>query len=524
MESLTPAAKRQKTLTHRPAGYKKGPMAPKDIGPLLPQLLSFPPHPPPAIPLTAAAYDKEIKHLRKALNGIPNHLLIGGVPNGGDLLEILDPSINTLPYLFVLLGHFYASRQKSTVLGSPLWIKALGFFDRFDPVQIRYVGTEFRGLIGCIGDVALASQTPIAAIRPIRTAILRLDPSASCFTSTHLVFVRLCLEARTFRAAKAVLDQNIYEFPSTYAAIVSGDRFLCSEHDTSSGFITNQSELSDKLTYRDPLSYFLYGASIYMALQEWDRAISFLELLLTAPTKNNPSQLQVEAYKKWILAHLYAHGVVPSSLPKTTRSQVAKVVRVMGKPYEALGDVFKDGLDKELDVRRLNAEIQAGNWDTNLSIVNGVLDAYRQFSISKLGSTYAALPLPEISKRTSPTPDDHAETAQYITTMIQKGRLNATLEKRSNDVQSWVLRFASTGAESLSEEEQHAELTRQATKTAELAGHVRSTERKLFLSKEYADSIRRSRNHAQGAQRPDELQEWLAAPPAIDDEDIMDDA
>lgn len=216
------------------------------------------------------------------------------------------------------------------MLGSPLWIKALGFFDRFDPVQIRYVGTEFRGLIGCIGDVALASQTvsaqvssclwvsklkhrqPIAAIRPIRTAILRLDPSASCFTSTHLVFVRLCLEARTFRAAKAVLDQNIYEFPSTYAAIVSGDRFLCSEHDTSSGFITNQSELSDKLTYRDPLSYFLYGASIYMALQEWDRAISFLELLLTAPTKNNPSQLQVEAYKKWILAHLYAHGVVVS--------------------------------------------------------------------------------------------------------------------------------------------------------------------------------------------------------------------
>lgn len=51
----------------------------------------------------------------------------------------------------------------------------------------------------------------------------------------------------------------------------------------------------------------------------------------------------------------------PGSLPKTTSSQVAKVVRVIGKPYEALGDVFKDGLDKELDVGRLNAEIQAGN-------------------------------------------------------------------------------------------------------------------------------------------------------------------
>ncbi|KAL8628559.1 hypothetical protein Q9189_005744 [Teloschistes chrysophthalmus] len=476
-------------------------MAPKDVGPLLPQLLAFPPHPPPAIPLTVAAYDKEIKHLRKLLGEIPNNLLIGGVHNGGDLLDILDPSINTLPYLFVLLGHFYASRQKSTVLGSPLWIKALGFMDRFDPLQ------------------------PTAAIRPIRTAILRLDPSGSCFTSTHLVFVRLCLEARTFRAAKPVLDRNIYEFPSTYTAIQSSDRFLCSQHDTSSGFINNQSELSDKLTYRDPLSYFLYGASIYMALQEWDRAITFLELVLTAPTKNNPSQLQVEAYKKWVLAHLHAHGVVPGSLPKTTSSQVAKVVRVIGKPYEALGDVFKDGLDKELDVGRLNAEIQAGNSDLNLSIVFRVVDAYRQFSIVKLGSTYSALPLPEISKRTSPTPDDHAETAQYITTMIMIGRLNATLEKRSNDVQSWVVRFASTGTQSLSEQEQHAELTRQAAKTAELAKHIRSTERKLLLSKEYAESIKRSRQEAESAQRQDEFHEWIdGGPRAVDDEDIMDDA
>ncbi|KAI4236072.1 MAG: hypothetical protein LQ352_008039 [Teloschistes flavicans] len=504
-------------------------MAPKDISPLLPQLLSFPPHPPPAIPLTDAAYDKEIKYLRKILSDLPNNLLIGGVPNGGDLLDILDPSINTLPYLFVLLGHFYANRQKSTVLGGPLWVKALGFLDHFDAVQIRYVGAEFRNLICYIGDIALASQTPIAAIRPIRTAILRLDPSAGCFTSTHLVFVRLCLEARTFRAAKDVLDRDIYEFPLPSNAYPS-DRFPCSQHDTSSGFITNQSELSDKITYRDPLNYFLCGGAIYMALQEWDRAICFLEAVLTAPTKKDASQMQVEAYKKWVLAHLLAHGVVPGSLPKTTSSQVAKQVRILGKAYESLGYTFKDGLDKELDVRRLNAEIHAGNrvWskDMNLSIVLRILDAYRQFSIVKLGSTYAALPLTEISRRTSSAPDDHAETAQYITMMIQRGQLNATLEKRSNDVQSWVVRIAassSTGPRSLSEHEQHAELKRRAIRTAELANHVRASDRKFLLSKEYIESIKRSGKDVESTQKTEESHGWYDAQ-GMDDEDIMDDA
>ncbi|KAL8688945.1 MAG: hypothetical protein Q9218_005270 [Villophora microphyllina] len=504
-------------------------MAPKDIGPLLPQLLSFPPHPPPAIPLTDAAYDKDIRSLRKLLSEIPNNLLVGGVHNGGDLLDILDPSINTLPYLFVLLGHIYSSKQKPTVVEGLLWIKALDFLDRFDAVQVRYVGTEFRRLVLAIRDIALAGKTPIAAVRPIRTAILRLDPSATCFTSTHLVFVRLCLEAHTYRAAKTVLDQDIYEFPHTSNTQPTGP-FPCSRHDTSSGFISDQTELSDKITYRDSLRYFLYGALIYMALQEWDRAILFLETVLTAPTKNHTSQIQVEAYKKWVLAHLLAHGAVPSSLPKTTSNQVAKQVRILGKPYESLGTIFKNGIDEEFDVRRLNAEIHVGNekWskDCNLSLVHRVLEAYRRFSVVKLGSTYAALPLPEISKRTSTTPDNHGETAQHITTMIHNGQLNATLEKGNNDPQSWVVRFASsssTGPQSLSEQEQHSELIRQAARTAELAEHIRATDRKFLLSKEYADSIKRSRKEAHGAPTVEESQEWSALHP-VDDEDIMDDA
>ncbi len=63
-------------------------MAPRNMDSLLPQLLTFPPHPPPPVPLVDVAYDKEIKSLRKVLNDTPASLLTAGVPNGGDLLDV----------------------------------------------------------------------------------------------------------------------------------------------------------------------------------------------------------------------------------------------------------------------------------------------------------------------------------------------------------------------------------------------------------------------------------------------------
>ncbi len=166
------------------------------------------------------------------------------------------------------------------------------------------------------------TRQPIAAVRPIGAAILRLDPSGSCFTSTHLLFVRLCLEARTFHAAKPILDKDIYEFPLSAKTLPSG-LLPCSQHDTSAGFITDKSELSDTISYRDPLCYFLYGAMIYMALKEWQRAILLLEAVLTAPSKGQSSQIQVEAYKKWVLANLLAYGEV---VGLTRQSRISRLV------------------------------------------------------------------------------------------------------------------------------------------------------------------------------------------------------
>ena len=55
---------------------------------LLSQLLAFPPHPPPKIPLTDTAYDKGMKELIQTLNKTPASKLTLGVRGGGDLLEV----------------------------------------------------------------------------------------------------------------------------------------------------------------------------------------------------------------------------------------------------------------------------------------------------------------------------------------------------------------------------------------------------------------------------------------------------
>lgn len=55
---------------------------------LLSRLLAFPPHPPPPQPLSDTAYDKQIRSLVSYLNGVPTPKLVGGVPEGGDLLDV----------------------------------------------------------------------------------------------------------------------------------------------------------------------------------------------------------------------------------------------------------------------------------------------------------------------------------------------------------------------------------------------------------------------------------------------------
>lgn len=141
--------------------------------------------------------------------------------------------------------------------------------------------------------------------------MLRLDPSCAVFTSTHLLFIRLCLHAKAYTSALPVLDSHICQFPSLSGRPSSTSFSLpCSKHESSLGFITESSGLSSKVSYKDYLQYFLYGGMVYMALKQWRKASHFLAIVISMPTLGCISMIMVEAYKKWVLVGLIQDGKV----------------------------------------------------------------------------------------------------------------------------------------------------------------------------------------------------------------------
>ena len=138
--------------------------------------------------------------------------------------------------------------------------------------------------------------------------------------------------------------------------------------------------------------------------------------------------------------------------------------------------------------------------------MNQVLDAYRRFAVLKLAKTYAALSVSQIARRTSPHPIDDSETERYLTSLIAAGYLNATLSQSSGSTKSPILRFATsstTGPHARSESQQHDDLVRQTAKTMKLANHIKQTDRRLELSKDYLEWIRKSRKAKEAEENGD---------------------
>jgi COP9 signalosome complex subunit 3 len=75
----------------------------------------------------------------------------------------LDPSLHSIPYLLILHLQVRSSQNKAGNQlpqnirpGGQLWPKAACLLRNFDPVQVRYVGHEWRELVELVGQAAQA--------------------------------------------------------------------------------------------------------------------------------------------------------------------------------------------------------------------------------------------------------------------------------------------------------------------------------------------------------------------------------
>ncbi|EDN11007.1 predicted protein [Histoplasma mississippiense (nom. inval.)] len=128
---------------------------------ILSRLLSFPPATPTLSKTSDVEYDKQICVLYSDLKRIPALKLVADIPGRGSLLELLDPSTQTLAYLFVLLSHYQVSQEKTKeslpakwLPGGEIWRKSVALLEVFDPIQVRYAGQEWRSLVDMVAKSA----------------------------------------------------------------------------------------------------------------------------------------------------------------------------------------------------------------------------------------------------------------------------------------------------------------------------------------------------------------------------------
>ncbi|KAF2835018.1 hypothetical protein M501DRAFT_1020231 [Patellaria atrata CBS 101060] len=487
---------------------------------LVPMMLSFPPE----TVVAPSEYDRQIRALISNLSNIPGSTFAKGAGAERDLLDVLNPAVNSIPYLYVLLAqiHSHGDRPKhlkhvadAVKPDSLLWARIAHFLEVFDPIQIRYVGQEYRRLLDFVALVASLCNSYLAGVIPIRSAMMRLDPMTGTFTSNHITFLRLCMQGRLYSETLPILDNEIHSFPAAPIPNIDG-QFPCNDYLLSNGYITTRSNISEKLTSLDVQEYYVLGANAYLGLRNYKRAIQFLEHVLVYPTQNVATGLMVEAYRKWLVLCCLVEGrSLP--IPRTANGAAVKSMRAVSKAYEGLVEAFASG-----SMPRLLSEMSAGEqlWrdvslypahmrpdlkasanviekDGNAGLVQQLIPSLTLFTLRNLSKTYAALPFTKLAPMLNQSP---VQAESYIQTLIDAGQLAASISSPSPDPPA-VLRFHGD-TETRSEEELYEELAKQTERTNRVAEWVRQADLRLSLSKEYVEFMRRKKREGKEGSEP----------------------
>ncbi|KAK5169027.1 uncharacterized protein LTR77_006336 [Saxophila tyrrhenica] len=446
-------------------------------------LLEFPPEK----KLSNKEYDKRANDLIKHLNKQSDSAWVKHL-NKGSILDLLNPSTNSLPYLYALVAQAN-NAGKDRARRDEVLNRSAVFFATFDPIQVRYAGSVFYDLLTWAFDAYPSLE--ITDCSPLTTALLRLDPTGATFTSSHLRLVRLCLHQGVPSQALPILDKNITAYPQTPPKNLPED-YICDDHAHSNAFLTLKSGFTlHPLKPEWLLEYYLLGAHVYLGQRNFPRARLFLEYLLLHPTSGAAaSGLQTEAYKKWLLLGLLAQGKA-YPLPHTHSQQVMKSVKAVSRPYEALVEDFEKRAWRKFQAE---ADVGQGIWqeDGNTSLVREAMDALLRYRVLDLQNTYAALPVSRVAAHLELPPD---YVLNLLGSMLNQNYLSAHLTTTTSDP---VLHFHGSSTSTSPEVNDSDSLEARSNRITSLIAAIRDADRRLQLTKEYMDVQKRGKRGGAG--------------------------
>ncbi|TQV93939.1 COP9 subunit 3 [Cordyceps javanica] len=435
-------------------------------------------------------------------------------------LEVIDPSQNSIGCLYLIDMILSAGTASNKINKRAFLDKIVKFLVRFDPAQIRYVGATFRHLLEVI--VSGGLFPPVVTLELLATAILRIDPTGSLFTSTHFLLAKLAVESNIFEPAIVIFDKEITRYPvmssNREAREARDSRPLCDPHLNPAAYISTATGLTDNFKSGSVLEYNFLRSLAYSSLRDWDKAFAALEQVITHPVKDRGvSKIMSECHKRWILVGLLKSGKVPT-LPSYTAVHPTTTYNSLSADYKELASLFVSTRAKDL---KEWVEKREGVWheDGTASLVAEALSAYQKWQIINLRKIFTEISIPEIRRLTcSAQTGELLDTDEDVISLVQ-GMLASGMLKGALDVDGAVGSFLKFGGPSsmLTEEDFAREIATSHARITALNKQYKDVNTRLSEKREYVKYLVYEQKRAE-KEGPDA---GVGFDSQIEDEDLM---
>ncbi|KAG8677246.1 hypothetical protein FPOAC2_03366 [Fusarium poae] len=435
--------------------------------------------------------------------------------NTSQILQGIDPSIDSIAFLAILHSALTGPTPPPGIDRRTLLDETLRFLLNFNPLQVRYVGVSFRKLLEHVAEGKLF--TPAVSVEAVASALLRLDPTGSMFTSTHLALVKSAYQSAWIEPVLKVLDCDTTFFPGM--AGQKDSKLLCDSSLHPAAFISVETGLTESVKSSTVLEYYHLSALCYMSQRDWTKAHRALESVITYPSKDKGvAKIMDEAYKRWLLVGLLKDGKEPS-LPSYISAQAKSTYSTLGTPYKNIATQFATTNAGQL---KSDADANSHVWedDGTSSLIAEVIASYQKWQIINLRDIYKRVSISQLRQSTL-----SAETGEILPTddiaihivreMIDSGLLKGDLES-SDDGNELFLHFHND-SETMTEAEFAQEIAQRYQNIESLGKQYQAANERLSSSKEYVKHVVKEQKRAD----KDSADPGVGFDSQIEEEDLM---
>ncbi|KAG1674089.1 COP9 signalosome complex subunit 3 [Nymphon striatum] len=315
-----------------------------------------------------------------------------------DVLQTLDLQLQPAAILYILYVKF---SQPQIPEFEGLFAQVQELITMCAADLVRFCSDKFSQLCHLLTQALIERKQPMRGIYLLCAAIPKIQSFPSQMTPVHADLCQLCLLSKCLKPVLPFLNEDITE-------------------------INNKGGQFD---VKDFLLYYYYGGMIYVALKEFDRAIYFFEVAITAPS-HAVSHIVLEAYKKYLLVSLIQYGKL-KTLPKYTSHVNQRFIKPLSQMYYDLATAYSSN-DLEGVNKVINKDSEVFIRDKNMGLVKQCLSSIHKKNIQRLTKTFLTLSLTDMANRVHLSGPKEAE--KYVLHMIEDGEIFATINQKDGMV------------------------------------------------------------------------------------------